>query len=46
MSLKFVYRGLIDNKPGLVQVMAWHQTGEKPLYEPMLTQFTDQGEMS
>ena len=31
----------IDNKPALVQVMAWHRTGDKPLPEPMLTQSTD-----
>ena len=40
-SLKLVPRSPIDNKPGLVQVMAWRQTGDKPLPEPMLTQFTD-----
>ena len=41
ISLKFVPRSLIDNKPALVQVMAWRQTGDKPLPEPMITQFTD-----
>ena len=40
-SLKFVHRSPIDNKPVLVQVMAWRRTGDKPLSEPMLTQFTD-----
>ena len=30
MSLKFVLKGPIDNKPALVQVMAWCQTGNKP----------------
>ena len=29
----------MDNKSVLVQVMAWRQTGDKPLPEPMLTQF-------
>ena len=29
------------SKSALVQVMAWHRTGEKPLPESMLTQFTD-----
>ena len=29
-SLKFVLRSPIDNKPALVQVMAWCQTGDKP----------------
>ena len=31
ISLKFVPRSPIDNKPALVQVMAWHRTGNKPL---------------
>ena len=31
----------IDNKPELVQVMAWHQTGDKPLPEPMLIKLID-----
>ena len=41
ITVKFVPRSPIDNKPALVQVMAWPQTGDKPLPEPMLTQFTD-----
>ena len=41
ISLKFVPRSLIDNKPALVQVMAWRRTGDKPLPEPVLTQNTD-----
>ena len=41
ISLKFVPKGPIDYKPALVQVVAWHRTGEKPLPESMLTQFTD-----
>ena len=36
-SLKFVPRSPIDNKPALVQVMAWRRRGDKPLPEPMLT---------
>ena len=40
-SLKFVPKGLIDNKAVLVQVMAWHQISDKPLSGPMLIQFTD-----
>ena len=40
-SLKFVPKGPIDNKSALVQVMAWHRTGDKPLSEPMRTQFID-----
>ena len=50
-SLKFVLRSSIDNKPALVQVMAWRRTGDKPLPEPMWIQFIDAsmqhyGEMS
>ena len=29
-----VPKGLIDKKSALIQVMAWHQTGNKPLPEP------------
>ena len=41
ISLKFVPKGSINNKPALVQIMAWHQTGNKPLSEPMMAWFTD-----
>ena len=41
ISLIFVPRSPIDNKPTLVQVMAWCQIGDKPLPEPMIAQFTD-----
>ena len=41
ISLNFFLKGSIINKPALVQVMAWRRTGDKPLPEPMLTQFTD-----
>ena len=41
ISLKFVPKGSIDNNPVLVQIMAWHQPGDKPLSEPVLTWFTD-----
>ena len=51
ISLKFVPKCSIDNKSALVQAMAWCQTDNKPLPEPMLTHFTDaymwhQGELS
>ena len=39
ISLKFVPKGSIDNKPALVQVLVWRWTGDKPLPEPMLTQY-------
>ena len=36
ISLKFVPKGLINNIPALVLIMAWRRTGDKPLSEPML----------
>ena len=49
ISLKFVLR--VQLTISLAQVMAWHQSGDKPLPEPKLTQFIDaymrhKGEMS
>ena len=41
ISLKFVPRSAIDNKPALVEVMVWRRWGDKPLPETMLTQFID-----
>ena len=41
ISLKFVPKGPINNIPALVQIMAWRRTGDKPLSEPMMTQFND-----
>ena len=41
ISLKFVPRSPNDNKPALIQVMAWRRTGDKLLPELMLTQITD-----
>ena len=43
ISLKFVPKGPKDKNSALfqVQVMAWRRTGNKPLPETMLTQFTD-----
>ena len=40
-SLRFVPKGSIGNKAALVEVMAWHQTGDKPLPKSMLAQFTN-----
>ena len=36
ISLTFVPKGLINNIPTLVQVMAWRRPGDKPLSEPMM----------
>ena len=49
--LKFVTKGPFDYKLAVVQVVAWHRTGNKPLPEALLTQFPDEymrhaGEMS
>ena len=41
ISLKFVPKRPVDNKSALVRVMAWRRTGDKPLPEAMMTQFTD-----
>ena len=45
ISLEFVAKGpillLIDKKSVLVPVMTWRRTGDKPLYEPMMTQVPD-----
>ena len=41
ISLKFIPKGPIDYKSALVQVVAWHRTGDKTLPESMLTQFTN-----
>ena len=36
ISLKFIPRGPINNNPALVQIMAWHRPGDKPISEPMM----------
>ena len=36
ISLKFVPKGLINDIPALVQIMAWWRPGDKPLSEPMM----------
>ena len=36
IPLKFVRKGPIDKNPALVQIMAWHRLGDKPLSEPMV----------
>ena len=41
ISLKFVPKSPIDNKPALIQVMAWQRIDSKPLPEPKMTHFTD-----
>ena len=36
ISLKFVSQSPINNIAALVQIMAWHQSGDEPLSEPMM----------
>ena len=36
ISMKFVPEFRIKDIPALVQIMAWHRPGDKPLYEPMM----------
>ena len=36
ISLKYVHKGPIDNNTALVQIMAWHLTGNKHLSEPTM----------
>ena len=41
IPLKCVPNGPTDDKPAVVQVVAWHRIYDKPLPEPMLTQLTE-----
>ena len=41
ISLKFIHRSPIHNKPALVQLMAWRRIGDKPLPDLMMTHITD-----
>ena len=41
ISLQFVPKGPFNNIPALVQIMARRWTGDRPLSEPMMTQFND-----
>ena len=36
ISQKFVPKVPINNIPALLQIMAWHHSGDKPLSEPMM----------
>ena len=36
ISLRFVPKGLINNIPVLVEIMAWRRPGDKPLSEPIM----------
>ena len=39
--VKFVTEGLIDNKPGLIQILAWCRTSDKPWHDSKLNQITN-----
>ena len=41
ISVKHVSKCPIDNKPALVQIMAWHWTGDKPISKPMMASSID-----
>ena len=41
ISLKCIPKVSIDNMPVLVQIMAWHRTGDKPLSAPTIAKFAD-----
>ena len=36
ISLMFIPKDSINNIPALIQIMAWHRAGDKPLSEPMM----------
>ena len=36
ISLKFILKYLVNNIPALVEIMAWHLPGDKPLSQPMM----------
>ena len=38
---KFISKVSMDNWSALVQAMAFHQAGDKPLPEPIMTPYTD-----
>ena len=41
ISLKFVSKSPITNKPALIEVKTWRRAVDMPLFGPMMTQFTD-----
>ena len=41
IKMKFISIGPINNIPALVQKMAWHRSGNKPLSEPVIALFGD-----
>ena len=41
MSPKFIPNGPVSNIPALLETIAWHRPGDKPLSEAVLTWVTD-----
>ena len=42
ISLKYITWDIIDKyMSALIQIMGWRRPGDKPLYEPMLIQFSN-----
>ena len=41
IPLVFISTGVINSKPSLFRIMAWHRIGGKPSSEQMMVQFTD-----
>ena len=41
ISLKFVLKGPVDNKPSLIQIMGCPQRGNRPLFELMMASFNE-----
>ena len=41
ISLTYICKALIDYVSTMGQSIAWHQTGDKPIPEPMMTLFTN-----
>ena len=40
LFLDLAPKGPVDSMSPLVQIMAWHWTGDKPLPEPVMSQVT------
>ena len=39
--MTFVPQSQINNIPALIQITPWHRSGDKPLSEPIMAQFTN-----
>ena len=41
ISMKLIHKGLIDNTPALIKILACRRIGDKPLSEAMMAKLTD-----